>query len=175
MDLLSEESAAPILLQDIPEDAILQIGKSLEAQEVLSLASTCRKLSEILNKDEVWQHHVENWIHMQDPRSGSHEFTTIAQLQTILGLHSLRSTYQALLSLKSWPEGLWHSHDTPWIPKGVLLWVSRSASPAPTCGFHMSFVFATLPFDMPTWPHNIIRWRVSTVENRRSLILSIYH
>lgn len=160
MDLLNDDVEAPIYLQEVPEDAILQIGQNLDVQEVLNLATTCRKLSEVLNKDEIWRRHVESWIARQDPRSNIQGISA-AQLQSMLGLHSLRPTCQALLSLKSWPEGLWHSHDTPWAPRGVLLWVSRSASRNSACGFHMSFIFATLPFDMPPWPQNIIRWRVN--------------
>ncbi len=139
------------LAVDIPSEVIFQIASYLTAQDVLNLATTCKKQSSLLNSDAVWESKILEWISEQDVRSGILGSSAL-KMRELMGFESLRATYQALVLLKFWPCGLWclqSSSLCPALPpKGLLLWITHHkgafrTEPGPAdhgCHFRFSFV-----------------------------------
>jgi hypothetical protein len=114
------------LSRDLPCEVLFQIASFLSAKNMLNLATTCKRLSAVINSDEAWETKVSEWIFKQDVRADILG-TSAEDMMNILGLHTQRSTYQALVMLKIWPCGLWYNTDSSAAfscqPQGKLLWV----------------------------------------------------
>jgi Cyclin D1 binding domain len=159
--------AALNLARDIPDEVVLQIAFNLSAKDILNLATTCKKLTSTLNADNAWESKVFDWIAEQDPRSGI-VGTSAKKMKELLGLKTLRSTYEALILLKVWPCGLWYSKDFQ--PEGMLLWASYHGETTDTAravfmledGNPSSFS-SSLGFP---WPELILKWEFVLDEQR---------
>jgi len=112
------------LARDLPCEVLFQIASFLSAKDMLNLATTCKKIAAVINSDEAWETRVLDWISEQDVRADILG-TSAEEMMNILGLHTQRSTYQALIALKTWPCGLWYnadsSADSTFQPRGKLV------------------------------------------------------
>ncbi|KAL4539794.1 hypothetical protein Ndes2437B_g01854 [Nannochloris sp. 'desiccata'] len=164
------------LARDLPCELLFQIASFLSAKDMLNLATTCKKLSSIINSDEAWETKVLDWIFEQDVRADILG-TCAEDMMNILGLHTQRSTYQALVMLKFWPCGLWYnadsSADSSFQPEGKLIWVPNhtvhrcgKSNRGTTC-FFLSFAPSSFPYtgNQFPWPQVMPQFRVDEQES----------
>jgi len=105
-------------------------------------------------QDEIWRHHVIDWLERQDPRSGAP--TTAGGVAATLNVATLRGAYQVLHCLRAWPTGMWSCVEPPWYPQGILVRVVQAGAT-----FRFGFVFPTNVPPPSIWPNDATEYRVS--------------
>ena len=84
-----ESDSVPLnFAKDIPDEIMFKITSSLTAEDIINVATTCKKLALTLNSDGAWEPKILDWIADQDVRS-SIRGTPAAKMRDLLGLKTM--------------------------------------------------------------------------------------